>query len=235
MCVARSVVKTKEVEFPVPMSVYEVIFSPQPNTETPNFTPPEVRLEYQVRGVYEQAFLGYLKQYETVSCSSTPPPPDSCFAGPVQVNAPAFDPATLEAAEPSGPTGCAKIDAGAVQPDNVPVNAPPSFKESLLFEQGLVTPTAESLKLIDQFAEELNARPGIECVSVVGSVTLGEPQLLASQRAQAVRAALVQRGVDAGRLNVLTASVALGTDGPRQEVPSDRRVILRVVLESPAK
>ncbi len=232
MCVARSIVKTKELEFPVPMSVFEVIFSPQPNTQTPNLTPPEVRLEYRVRGIYEEGLRAYLKTYETVSCSATPPAPDSCVPGPVQVDAPAFDPATVEVAAPAGPSGCAKIEAGVVQAEGVAVSAPSSLQESLLFEQNLATPAAESLKLLDRMAEDLKAAPSIDCVSVVGSVTLGEPQVLASQRAQAVRAALVERGVEAGRLNTLSANVAIASNGQRAEVPSERRVILRVVLQS---
>ena len=40
--------RVKDVEFPVPHSIYEAIYTPVANAESPNYSPPAVRVEIQL-------------------------------------------------------------------------------------------------------------------------------------------------------------------------------------------
>lgn len=76
---------------------------------------------------------------------------------------------------------------------------------------------APSLPVVDATAEVLKEHPEIEVVAVIGHTSQDEqrPDLLSLRRAQEVRAALIQRGIDADRV------VAFGA-GSRQPIADNK-------------
>src|SRR4030095_13435734 len=84
-CTQRGVIKTQEIEFPVPTSVFQVDYNPEPNLESPNQNPPRTQIEFRVRASFEGMLRDYLAGYATAPCHMPTPAPGSCVAEPVVV------------------------------------------------------------------------------------------------------------------------------------------------------
>lgn len=97
-------------------------------------------------------------------------------------------------------------------PDRAPVVVAElriEIREDLAFGHGSAQLRANSSELLDRMAEVLNENPNVEQVRVEGHANPREPRprRLGERRAEAVREALVGRGVDAARLSTQSAGV----------------------------
>jgi outer membrane protein OmpA-like peptidoglycan-associated protein len=234
MCTQRSVVKIQEIEFPVPTSVFEVVYTPQPNPESPNLTPPEMRIEYRVRSSHESMLRNHLDANRSARCHMPTPPAGTCTAEPVVADLPPFDPARAASPVQQGPTACAKIEAAQGDQSGESHSSQAILsREPMLFEVNDSRPSLAATAVADQVAAQLRADPTLECVALVGGVTAGETHALAGERARAIRQLLIERGVDANRLITLSGTIStLGVGTARMADPSERRVIVRVVLRT---
>ncbi len=106
---------------------------------------------------------------------------------------------------------------------------PMCIDERIFFEAGKGVPTTALYGLVlDNTAEALKLSAGdIELVELRGFRSGNEPRTLSRQRAAAVHALLVQRGVDAARLAIVDAGVAPPTDAANGQ----RRVELAIAQQ----
>lgn len=230
-CKLKSVVKVRHAELPVPHGIFEVIYEPQSNPSSPNFTPPALREEIRVLANQELELGDYFKKHETAPCQMAAPPQGTCQPGKVSINLPPFQPTGATAAQEVH--GCAQIESQATQ-DKLPElskNAQ-QMPEVMLFEQASAVAGAEVTQAAAAAAQRMKATPGIECVAVVGQVSPGEHPSVANERAKAVRDLLLKNGIDASRVTIVAVTAAVyggGTEAPPPD-PQKRRVTLRILL-----
>ena len=79
------------------------------------------------------------------------------------------------------------------------------LSDTILFEAGKAKLSKEALAVISRIADRLVANPQVRRVRIEGHAERNEPRTtaIAQQRADAVRALLIERGVDAGRLQAV--------------------------------
>ena len=230
-CKLKSVVKIRHAELPVPHGIFEVIYEPQSNPSSPNFTPPALREEIRVLANQELELDDYFKKHETAPCQMSAPPQGTCQPGKVSIALPPFQPTGATAAQEVH--GCAQSESQATQ-DKLPElskNAQ-AMPEVMLFEQSSAVASAEVATAAQTAAQRMKSSPGIECVAVVGQVSPGEHPSVATERATAVRKLLLDSGVDPSRITTITVTAAVyggGTEAPPPD-PQKRRVTLKILL-----
>lgn len=234
-CFQRGTQPLREVEFPVPYTVYQVIFSPRQDFGASFFAPPDASLEYQVMSGDEEAFTAYLAQYRTAQCRLGYEASTECTPGRLEIAIPPFDARLYRAAASAdAPQGCRRIEAQGT-------GAGPDLGHSeklgapLHFATGTDALDATGIEALDAAARTLLGDPSIECVGLVGQIASGEPLGLAEQRARAVKRLLVERGVAESRLMTVTATVPVYS-GPERPVadPAEQRVHMTIILRSGA-
>ncbi len=224
-CTLRQVTKLGERSAPVPLVIYEGLYEPQ---GAPNSVP-MARVTVEARAVYAGDVKAYFHAQPEVSCEQLVD--DQCFPGALSVRLSPFTPPT-EVAAPQV-TGCARIEQESADYDaSADDSGAETLPEQLLFEEGAVTQTAPGTSVLDALATRLKAEPNLECLAVVGMSASGESPGLAEQRARTVRNALIERGVEPGRLRTVsvTASLYGPNTRPENERAKDRRVVFRVLL-----
>jgi outer membrane protein OmpA-like peptidoglycan-associated protein len=238
-CQLASITKVLDKEFPIPHVVLEAVYRPIQNANYPSYTPGALAQQSMVKSQYELALYDYLETHPRVACAAQPPPNGACTAPQVAIGLPAFDPEAAARATPTPPvTGCAQIEATSAQ-DRVRegqqafsvVNQRITFAES----SAQLPPDADALTA--DVAKLLAAKPGIECLGIVGQIAQGESPALAEQRAKAVRDLLGAHGVSLTRLLTIGATARVFGQGsrPGEADPAERRVSFSVLLErSPA-
>jgi len=231
-CHLKSVLKVRQIEFPTPHGVYEVIYEPEANPASPNYTPPALREEIKVISSQELELEAYFQKNQRAPCRMAAPAPGSCEPGKMAIDLPTFQ---ATGATPANEIrGCAQIESQATQ-DQLPAlskNAT-QMPEVVSFADRSAEASAEANQVLGQVAQKLKATPGIECVAIVGQVSPGEPANVANDRARTVRDALIRAGVEPARLTTITVTEAVfggGTEAPPPD-PTKRRVTLRVLLQ----
>ncbi|MBK7582708.1 MAG: hypothetical protein IPI67_21240 [Myxococcales bacterium] len=231
-CNLKSVTKIREVEFPAPHGIYEVIYEPQSNPSNTTFTPPILREEIRVMSSQEVELDGFFAQHQTATCQMAAPPPGVCEPGKLSINLPPFQPTGATPAQQVH--GCAQIESQATQ-DKLPElskNAA-QMPEEILFSEASAVATPEATAQVTAAAARIKANPGIECVAIVGQISPGEQPAVAMERARTVRQLLLQNGVEATRLTTLTLTAAVyggGSEAPPPD-PKKRRTTLRILLQ----
>lgn len=230
-CTLKSALKIRQVEFPTPHGVYEVVYEPQANPSNPTFTPPALREEIRVLSSQELELDAYFKQNQSASCQMAAPPPGSCQPGKMSINLPPFQPTGAAPAQEI--RGCAQIESQATQ-DKLPELSKKAAQmpEVILFAEASAQASPEATGALQAIAQRMKATPGIECVAIVGQVSPGESPGLANQRANTARQLLIQNGVDPSRLTNIAVTEAVyggGTEAPPKD-PAKRRVTLRILL-----
>jgi hypothetical protein len=229
----------REAEFPEPHVVLQGIYAPVANASSPNVTPPDVGVEFTARSRFAGDLQAHLERYKTVECTERPPPPGTCMTGELVVNVPKFvPPKESYGFGERASEGCAQLEdvTASGQLPEIGRDSAAVFPQDLRFYTGSASPAPESAAFIEQAAQKLRQDPTLECVAVVGQVAPNEPLTLAAERARAVVAAMVDRGVDPKRLMPITATVNVYASARDQVLdPEDlRRVMLRVVLRRKA-
>jgi outer membrane protein OmpA-like peptidoglycan-associated protein len=237
MCGLTNFTKVREVEFPVPHAVYEAIYTPLHNPQSPNYTPPALRLEVTAVSKHEQALHEHMTRYSQISCQQSIK--EGCAYNPVVANLPKFNPDHYAPAQAqaAGPQGCEKIEAQGVGPNpEIGKDTTETLPERFLFPSNDSAPDASMTPLAQSVAQRLNADPSIECVGVVGQSAAGESPGLGELRAQAIKRLLLQHGVTAERMMTISASTPLyGPGNERQPAkPEDQRVSITVILRAGA-
>jgi outer membrane protein OmpA-like peptidoglycan-associated protein len=230
-CTLKSVLKIRQVEFPTPHGIYEVIYEPQANPSNPNFTPPALREEIKVLSSQELELDAYFKQNQSASCQMSAPQQGSCQPGKVSINLPPFQPTGATPAQEVH--GCAQLESQATQ-DKLPELSKKAqqMPEVIQFGEASSEASPEATQAVNAVAQRMKASPGIECVAIVGQISPGESISVANDRARTVRQLLIQGGVDPGRLTTIPVTEALyggGTEAPPKD-PTKRRVTLRILL-----
>ena len=115
-----------------------------------------------------------------------------------------------------------KVDSAAAAPAPIlPPQAAPVVLPTVLFEVGKPALLPSAAPVLNQLATELNARPGLKLRIAGHADKVGEPeknQVLSEQRAEAVKAYLVNAGIDGGRISAL----GLGDSHPLYPSPDAR-------------
>lgn len=230
-CTFKSLHKIREVEFPAPHGVFEVVYEPQPNPASPNFTPPALREEIKVMSAHELELDAYFQRNQSAACQMAAPPPGSCQPGRMSINLPPFQPTGAAPAQEI--RGCAQLESQATQ-DKLPelTKKAAQMPEVVMFAQASAEASPEATQVAAAIAQRMKATPGIECVAIVGQVSPGEHPAVANERAKTVRQLLLQNGVDAARLTTIAVTEAVyggGTEAPPPD-PQKRRVTLRILL-----
>jgi outer membrane protein OmpA-like peptidoglycan-associated protein len=233
-CNLRSLTKVEDRELPIPYVVYEAIYTPQANTQFPNYTPAEARQRFGAPGQYEFALQDHLKAQASVTCQS-PVAQGSCVPEGIVANVTPFNPDTAQVAAAPHATGCAAIEAASEQDRldrsrSTVVVLPERFAfandSSALSPEATATATA--------IAKQMQADPSLECIGVVGQTAPGESPSMAEARAHGVKELLVSLGVDRSRLLTIamTASVYGAGVSPEDAHEDTRRVMLKVLLKT---
>ena len=225
----------REVELPVPHAVYVAIYTPIQNPQSPNYTPPAVRLEVSAVSKHDQALHQHMERYRQIPCQQSIK--EGCAYNPVVASLPEFDPAHYAQAQtqPTGPVGCAKIETQGLAPNpEIGKDATQTLPERFLFASNASEPDSSMIALAQSVAQRLNADRSIECVGVVGQSAAGESPGLGELRAQAIKRLLQQQGVAAERMMTISASTPLyGPGNERQPAkPEDQRVSITVILRA---
>jgi len=231
-CALKSIVKLREAELPMPHVVLEVMYEPQQNASSPNFTPPAVREEMKILASQELELRAHFEANALAQCHMAAPAPGSCQPGRMSVNLPPFQPTGATPAQ--GIRGCAQIESQATQ-DRLPelTAGVTQLNEVFTFADSSAEPTPEAVQIAARIAQQLRDKPSIECVAVVGQVSPGEAPLLAHERARKIRDLLLTGGVEAARLTTIAITAQVygsGTTAPPPD-PQKRRATLRVLLE----
>ncbi len=232
-CKLTSFVKVREAALPMPHSVFEAVYSPEPLAESPNYTPPDVRLEVKAASKYELALQEHMQRNQRIPCQQMIR--DGCSYNPVVAQFPEFDPFQAQATAPTGPVGCEKIEAQGLgaQPE-IGQGTTESFPERFLFQHNVSDADASMGSVAQAVAQRMSADPNIECIGVTGQSAGGESPALGQLRAAAIKRLLVQAGVPAEKMMTISASVAVATGGNEVPVakPEDQRVTITVILRN---
>ncbi len=235
MCELSSFSKVREVEFPVPHAVYEAIYTPVQNSQSPKYTPPAVRLEVKALSKYEAALDSHMARYRQIPCQQTIR--DGCAYNPVVATLPEFNPLEYSAAsEPTGPVGCAKIESQGAEAAQIGAAGAETLPERFFFPLNSAAVDANMTGTAQGIANRLSAEPAIECVGVVGQSAAGESPGLGELRAQAIKRLLAQQGVSEQRMMTISASTPLYGPGNERQTPKteDQRVSITVILRTDA-
>src|SRR5690606_28130497 len=68
VCTFTSLNKVREVELPVPHGVYEALYTPVANQQSPNYTPPAVRIEIKTLSKHEGALQQHVMRHSQIAC-----------------------------------------------------------------------------------------------------------------------------------------------------------------------
>lgn len=232
-CTLTSFVKIRDAALPVPHSVFEAIYTPDPRPDSPNYTPPQLRMEIKATSRYELALQEHMQRNRQIPCQQTIR--DGCSYNPVVAQLPEFDPFREQAAGPTGPVGCAKIEAQGVGSEvQVGQGATESLPERFLFKKDSSDVDPSMSSLAQSVASRLSSDPSIECVGVTGQSAAGESPALGQLRAAAIKRLLLEQGVPAEKMMTISASVAVTGTGNEVPVakPEDQRVTLTVILRN---
>jgi len=232
VCALTSFTRVQDVEFPVPHSVYEAIYTPVKNAESPNYSPPPVRLEIQALSKYEPLLEQHMQTHRQIACQQTIR--DGCAYNAVVASLPEFDPSRYTQAQNTGPEGCEKVEGQAS--GSIGQRTSETFPERFQFVKDSADPDASMTATAQTIAERLQADPGIECVGVAGQSAAGESPGVAELRAQAVKRLLIQAGVHSKRMMTTSSSTPMYGPGNEREPPKpeDQRVSITIILRSGA-
>lgn len=238
-CQLASITKVKDAEFPTPHVVLEAIYRPVPNVSSPNFTPGALAKQTWAKAQHELPLYDYLEAHPRVPCRTQAAVNTACVAPQLVVSLPEFDAeaATRSAAAPPI-TGCAQIEATSTQDKLQGGQQTQTFiGQRLKFERDSAELPPGADAIAAEVAQLLAQKPSIECLGVVGQISMGERPALAEQRAKAVRDLLAAQGVQAARLLTIgvTAKVFGTGSRPEEGEPDDRRVGFSVLLEQSPK
>lgn len=234
-CQLASVTKVEDAEFPIPHVVMEAVYRPIANASYPDFTPGALAERTMAKAQYELALYDYLEAHPRVACRAEAPPNSACVAPKVAISLPPFDPAAAERTAAVPPvTGCAQIEATSAQDKLQGGKDTQTFvSQRIAFAENSAELPPDADALTAEVAKVLSAKPGIECLGVVGQIASGESPGLAEQRAKAVRDLLGAHGIALTRLLTIGATAKVFGQGsrPAEPDPADRRVSFSVLLE----
>lgn len=237
-CKLIEVTKIRQSELPLPNVTLQAVYRPIQGPDMPLTVPADQPKEFTALDRYEDALRAHLEQNKAPRCYVNPPPPGQCHPGPLVVEVPTFDAehATATAA-PSGPKGCAQIEAASSQDRITQAKTSQGvIQQRFQFAEQSSDLQPDAAAALDAIAARLKQAPNWQCVGVVGAWIRGENVALAFARARAVREQLVVRGIEPERLIALTVdppSLNASTAAEPPD-PNDRRVTLSVLLDLPS-
>jgi outer membrane protein OmpA-like peptidoglycan-associated protein len=234
-----SINKVEDAEFPTPHVVLEAVYRPVANAAHPGYTPGALAQKTWAKAQHELALYDHLEGHPRVACHTQPPSTSACIAPSVSVSVPPFDAEAASRTAAAPPvTGCAQIEATSTQDKLQGGQSTKTFvNERIHFALNSAELPPDADALTGEVAQLLRAKPGIECLGVVGQISMGEPPALAEQRAKAVRDLLGAHGVELSRLLTIGVTSKVFGNGSRPEEgdPADRKVGFSVLLEQPAQ
>jgi len=232
VCDLTNFTRVKDVEFPVPHSIYEAIYTPVANADSPNYSPPAVRIEIQALSKYEPQLQQHMQAYRRISCQQTIR--DGCAYNPVVASFPEFDPNRYAQTGPVGPEGCEKVEGQ--ESASIGKRSSETLPELFQFVHNSAQVDATMASTAQTVAQRLSADPSIECVGVVGQSAAGESPGVSELRAQAVKRLLTQAGVHSKRMMTVATSTPLYGTGTEREPPKpeDQRVNITIILRAGA-
>ncbi len=234
-CQLLRITKVEDREFPIPHVVLEATYRPLPNAAHPHHTPGALAQRTLVKSALELPLYDYIEAHPRVACSTQAPVAPACAAPTVALALSPFDPEGAERAQAApAVTGCAQIESSTSQDAVREAQATKTLiRERIVFGAHSAELPPEAAEQVAQIVELFRARPGIECLGVVGQIASGESPSLAEQRAKVVRELLVTQGVPLTRLLTIGATAKVFGVGarPAEPDPTDRRVNFSVLLE----
>jgi outer membrane protein OmpA-like peptidoglycan-associated protein len=238
-CQLTGITKVEDAEFPTPHVVLEARYQPIPNAAHPSYTPGALAKKSWAKAQYELPLYDYLEAHPRVACRAEASATQACVAPSVSVALADFDPRTTAGTDAAPPvSGCAQIEATSTQ-DKLQggQNTQTFVSQRIKFAQNSAELPPDADELTGQVAELLRSKPSIECLGVVGQISMGEPPALAEQRAKAVRDLLGAHGVAISRLITIGVTAKVFGNGSRPEDgdPADRKVGFSVLLEQAPK
>ncbi|HET7546018.1 MAG TPA: hypothetical protein VFK05_39385 [Polyangiaceae bacterium] len=236
-CKLHDLTKVEERELPMPYVVYEAIYTPQANSEYPEFTPGDVRMRFGTPAMHEFALLDHLKLQQEVACRSAAAP-TTCLPQEVTADVAPFDVEHAAPAAGPGVVGCPAIDAASEQDRLARTRTEGgTIDERFTFGEGSAALSPDAANTGRDIAKRMSEDPGLECVGLVGQTAAGEPISLADARARAVRQLLISLGVDSRRLLTIAANASVSAASSKTPAidQESRRVSLRVLLQTNAK
>jgi outer membrane protein OmpA-like peptidoglycan-associated protein len=238
-CQLASITKVQDAEFPTPHVVLEALYKPVPNDRHAGYTPGALSKKTWAKAQHELLLYDYLEAHPRVACRTESPAGAACVAPPVALSLAEFDAqAAAHSAAAPPVTGCAQIEATSTQDKLRGGQQTQTFVSQRLHfavNSAELPPEAESVTA--EVAKLLETNRRIECLGVVGQISMGEPPALAETRAKAVRDLLGAHGVDQARLLTVGVTAKVFGTGARPEEgdPADRKVGFSVLLEAPSR
>jgi outer membrane protein OmpA-like peptidoglycan-associated protein len=238
-CQLASITKVVDAEFPTPHVVLEAVYKPVPNERHPGYTPGALAKKTWAKAQHELLLYDYLEAHPRVACRTEAPAAGACVAPTLSVALADFDAqAAAQSAAAPPVTGCAQIEATSTQDRLQGGQTTQTFvSHRLQFapNSAELPPNAESVTA--EVARLLSSNQRIECLGVVGQVSMGETPALAETRAKAVRDLLGAHGVQLSRLLTVGVTAKVFGNGARPEEgdPADRKVSFSVLLEASDK
>jgi outer membrane protein OmpA-like peptidoglycan-associated protein len=170
---------------------------------------------------HELALYDYLEAHPPVTCRTEAPQNAGCVAPKVALSQPPFDAEAAERANAAPPvTGCAQIEATSTQDNLQGAHSTQTFiSQRIAFAENSAELPPDADTLTSEVTKVLAAKPGIECVAIVGAIAAGEPPGLAEQRAKNVRDLLGTHGVSLARLLTIGATAKVFGNGSRPAEP----------------
>lgn len=232
VCDLKNFTRLRDVEFPVPHSVYEAVYEPVPQANSPNYSPPAVRIEIQALSKHEAALQQHLQANRRIACQQTIR--DGCAYNPVVAAFPEFDPNRYAQAAPTGPEGCEKVEGQAST--TIGQRSSETLPELFQFVHNSSNVDDTMAATAQTVAQRLSADPSIECVGVVGQSAAGESPGVSELRAQAIKRLLAQAGVHPKRMMTVSTTTPLyGANNEREAPkPEDQRVNITIILRAGA-
>ena len=234
-CQLVSITKVEDAEFPIPHVVMEAVYRPIANVEYPDYLPGALAERTLVKAQYELLLYDYIEGHPRVACRAEAPQSGACVSPKVAIFLAPFE---AEAAARQSPapaiTGCAQIEATSTQDKLRGGQQTQTFiGQRLAFAENSSQLPPDADALTGEVAKLLSAKPGIECLGVVGQIASGEAPALAERRANAVRDLLGAHGIALTRLLTIGATAKVFGNGspPAEADPADRRVGFSVLLE----
>jgi outer membrane protein OmpA-like peptidoglycan-associated protein len=236
-CQLASITKVEDAEFPTPHVVLEAVYRPVANDRYPDYTPGALTKKTWAKAQHELPLYDYLEAHPRVACRTETPTSSACVAPTVTVAIADFDAEAAARATAAPPvTGCAQIEATSTQDKLQGGQTTQTFvSQRLQFAVNSAELPANAGSVTAEVAQLLKSKPSIECLGVVGQISMGEPPALAETRAKAVRDLLGTHGVELSRLLTIGVTAKVFGNGarPEQADPADRRVSFTVLLETP--
>lgn len=232
VCDLTNFTRLRDVEFPVPHSVYEAVYTPVANADSPNYSPPAIRIEIQALSKYEPSLQQHMQANRRIACQQTIR--DGCAYNQAVASFPEFDPNRYAQAAPTGPQGCEKVEGQASA--SIGQRSSETLPEQFQFVHNSTDIDATMSATAQTVAQRLSADPSIECVGVVGQSAAGESPGVSELRAQAIKRLLAQAGVQPKRMMTVSTSTPLyGANNEREAPkPEDQRVNITIILRAGA-